>query len=119
LDTIPDKEFVGIFRRNAKYINLKGAWTPQELDERLKVMQFRMMQRAIDESSQFTKWWKKARLIKRLREHGFPRRVIDEAMADQHGIYALTLRYGYKRAVEIMLERGRSRIRGRINRRRQ
>jgi hypothetical protein len=46
LDTIPDKEFVAIFRRNAVYINFKGVIGPQELDARMKDMQFKMMQRA-------------------------------------------------------------------------
>ena len=60
MDTIPDKEFVALFRRNAVYINMKGVKSEQELDAMMKEMQFKMMERAIEDKRQKKKWWKKA-----------------------------------------------------------
>jgi hypothetical protein len=118
LDSIPEPEFVGIFRRNAVYLNMKGIKSEHELDAMMKDMQFKMMQRAKENKREKKRWWKKARLIKRLRMHGFPRRVIDEAIADPYSIYALSLKYGYARAVKIKLAEARKRIRERRRRRR-
>ena len=81
-------------------------------------MQFKMMQRAKENKREKKRWWKKARLIKRLRMHGFPRRVFDEAMADPYGLIGLSLKYGYRRAVQIKLAEARKRIRERRKRRR-
>jgi hypothetical protein len=117
LDTLPDPEFMAIFRRNAVYLNMKGITSEQELDALMKDMQFKMMERAKENKRQKKKWWRKARLIMRLRMHGFPRRVIDEAIADPYSIYALSLKYGYARAVKIKLAEARKRIRRRRRRR--
>lgn len=119
MDTIPDREFVGIFHRAAKTIKLKGTMSPRELDEKLKKMQLAMMRNAKRYPKQKKKWIHKARLWTRLRLHGFSRVLFQKAMDDPYSIYAYALKYGYWKALKMKLKESERRIRGRFGRRRR
>jgi anaerobic ribonucleoside-triphosphate reductase len=124
MDFLPDKEFHPIFERVSRKVNLKGAGSPAEINERLKKQikkekeKTRMIKEAISkgyaEKRALTRWLKKIRMsrkdLKKLIFSGFGRRTIDEAIARPHGKVALTLRHGRKKAKEILLERARRRI---------
>ena len=110
MDFLPDREFHPIFDRVSRKVNLKGAGTPAEINKRLK--------QKIDEyaSLRIKKQLKprvaKRRIydLKKLMFAGFGRRTIDEAVANPQGKIALTLRYGRKKAKDILLARARERI---------
>ena len=112
MDTIPDQEFIAMFRRTARYVNMRNIYTKDEFQERLKKIQMNMMRRSKEAKNEYNKrrFWNKGKLIYRLISHGFPRRVIEEARANPFGFIANTLKYGYKRAVEMKLEEKKLRI---------
>jgi hypothetical protein len=124
VDFMIDREFHPIFDRVTRKVNLKGAGSPAEINERLtkhikkEKKKIKMIKEAISEghiNKQATrKWLKKIRVsikdLKQLMSAGFGRRTIDEAISRPHGKVALTLRYGRKKAKEILLERARRRL---------
>lgn len=107
MDFIPDKEFHRIFDRVSKIVDLKGAGTPQEINERLnrKIKEGRYLPRR----SQLGLFLARSRIpnLKRLIFAGFGRRTIDEGVARPQGIVALTLKYGREKAKDILLARAR------------
>ncbi len=109
MDTIPDREFIHIFNRTARYIDVKGAYDPRELDDRMRKIQKAMLIRKHKSKTDAEKWkyHRKQKNIKKLRDHGFSRRVIEEAIADPYGKIALTLKHGFKKAEDILLKRRR------------
>jgi hypothetical protein len=110
MDFMSDKEFHPIFERTTRVVDLKGAGTPAEINERLhqKIGEVKSsLKKGRMKIPQARRW------ISRLRQlifAGFGRRTIDEAIAKPRGVVALTLRYGRKKANEILLKRGRKRI---------
>lgn len=121
MDTLPDREFVKIFHRSAKYINFKGAVSPKVLEDRMKKLQRDMIKAKHLSKRKSTKrklTWK-MHLIGTLRKRGFHRRVHDEAIADPYSIYAYSLKYGYPKAVKKKLKEAEARIRRRLHRRRR
>ena len=121
MDTIPDREFIHIFNRTAKYVNIKGGWDPKVLDGRMKKVQKAMFiaKSKSKKASTKRKWGRKAKAIKTLRERGFARRVIEDAIARPYGYISNCLKYGVKKAKEIMLSEKRKRIRQRQRRKRR
>lgn len=132
MDFMPDREFHPLFERVSKRVNLKGAGSPAEINERLtkKVKKDKekisMINEAIREgyakSGPLSRWKRKVKNdienTKQLIFQGFGRRTIDEAVARPTGRVALTLRYGNKKAKDILLERARERL-GPLHLRRQ
>jgi hypothetical protein len=124
VDFMPDREFHPMFDRVSKKVNLKGAGSPAEINNRLtkaikkEEEKIKMIKEAINEGyakrSALTTWLKKIRTDikydKQLIFAGFGRRTIDEAITRPRGKVALTLRYGRKKAKDILLERARNRI---------
>jgi len=110
MDFLPDKEFHPIFDRVSRKVDLKGAGTPAEINERLtrKIKEYKRQLK-----KKRLKPSRVKRLISGLRGlifSGFGRRAIDEAIANPRGEVALTLRYGREKAKEILVERARKRI---------
>jgi len=120
MDFIPDKEFHLIFDRVSRKVNLKGAGTPAEINERLrqKIEAYKLQRSRKRLNPKVA--GRRISDLKRLIFAGFGRRTIDEAIANPQGKVALTLRYGWKGAKEILLERGRKRMGSlRVRRRRK
>lgn len=86
MDTIPEREFMGIFDRITKYVDLEGCYTPRDIDERLKAHG-------------------KDRRLKTLESSGFGMRAIPEAMKSPRGKVMLTLHYGREWAKKIIRRR--------------
>lgn len=111
LDTIPDKTFIGIFQRTTEYVNLKDTMTPDEIDERMKYVEKKMlmMQHKASRDKTSHKWMVMRKHMRILRHNGFGSRTIYEAIMKPQSRIGLTLRYGRKRADEMLLERARKR----------
>ena len=111
MDFLPDKEFHRIFDRVSKIVDLKGARTPQEINRRLnrKIKEGRYL----PGKNQLALFRGRSRIpnLKRLIFAGFGRRAIDEAVSKPRGKVALTLKYGRKKAKDILLARARRRTR--------
>ena len=100
IDSVPDYEFRDIFCRVAIKVDLRGANTPQEVNQRL-------LQAINAYPPRLSRGW-----ISFLRKliPGFGRRTIDEAIAQPRGIVALTLKYGKKTADRIALKQARNKL---------
>ena len=110
MDFLPDKEFNKVFDRMSETIDLKGAGTPAEINARLnRKIQEIQYQFATNPLAQIQAESKIAPL-RTLVFAGFGRRTIDEAIADQHGKIALTLKYGRQQARRILEKRSRKRL---------
>jgi hypothetical protein len=121
MDSVPSYEFHKIFRRLSYDVDLRGAFTPEEIDRRLDAVQgyFRNRARRAVSGSEKKRLHKKARAIENLQNKNFAERTIIEARSNRYGIVNLTLNYGRKKAEEIKLAfvRAQERSRG-IGRRR-
>ncbi|RJS91361.1 hypothetical protein CW705_04005 [Candidatus Bathyarchaeota archaeon] len=109
-----DIEFHAIFDRVSKVVDLKGAYSAAAInrrleqyflvleDERLKriAQGRRVPNRILSDQEQ---------MLKLLKRNRFASRVIAELIANPEGKVALTIRYGRKRAKEILLRRARER----------
>ena len=106
-DFVPDSEFNRIFDRVIFIVDLRGAKTPAEINKRLKMAcdQARSLRRTY--RPKLSQGW-----ISFLRKlvPSFGRRTIDEAVANPRGKVALTLKYGRKKAKDILLDRARRRL---------
>jgi len=111
VDFIPDKEFHKIFNRVSKKVDLKGADTPQEINRRLnrKIKEYSHSS-GITPLAQF-RARRRISELENLMSAGFGRRTIDEAVANPREKVALTLKYGRKKARDILLARERRRLR--------
>jgi hypothetical protein len=111
VDFIPDKEFHKIFNRISKIVDLEGAGTPGEINERLnqKINEYRYL----PGKNQLALFRARSRIpeLKKLIFAGFGRRTIDEAVSNPRGKVALTLKYGREKARDILLARARRRLR--------
>jgi hypothetical protein len=124
MDFMTDREFNPIFDRVSKRVNLKGANSPSDINQRLtkKVKKDKekisMINEAIKEgwasARPLARWKRKIRNdrkdTKQLIFRGFARRTIDGAIARPNGKIALTLKYGRNKAKDILLKRARDRI---------
>jgi len=114
MDFIPDKEFHAIFDRVSRTINLKGAYTPDEVHRRLR----RVRRHYKEQEAEFKdrdrrppkSLVKKRRNIENLIVSDFGQRVASEAFWNPDGIIGLTLKYGRAKAREVLLRRHRRRL---------
>lgn len=106
MDFLPDKEFHVIFERTSETVDLQGATSVDEinriLDRRIRKAK-RRQRRGIPQGIIL-------RNLDNLRNAGFARRTIEEAVTKPRGIEALTLKYGNEKAKDILLRRARRRI---------
>lgn len=100
MDSLFDYEFRDIFCRVATKIDLRGANTPQEINQRL-------LQNIKAYPPRLSRSW--IVFLKRLFP-GFGPRSIDQAIAKPRGIIALTLKYGKKTADRIALKQTRNKL---------
>jgi hypothetical protein len=109
LDSLTRTEFNALFERICLYINIQGCFDPEAIDERMKKARQNNYHRLKEARSKaLRRRLKKAIQNNRtLEERGFSHRVIEEAQINPRGKVALTLRYGLKRAKEILLRRRR------------
>ena len=108
MDTIPYRQFIGIFQRTTEHVNLKDTMTPEEIDERMKAVEIKMLRLQHEAKTKgASHYWKSARAHLRVLRHDskFSRNAMKFAIAYPKGRIALTLRYGRKRAEEIMRNR--------------
>ena len=110
MDYLPDYEFNEIFDRVSKKVDLRGANSPKEVNRRLN-------QKIKEYPPRLSSGW--TSFLKRLMFAGFGRRTIDEAVANPHGIIALTLKHGREKARDILLARARRRLGSRRVRKRK
>jgi len=121
MDSVPSYEFHKIFRRVSYDVNLKGAFTPEDIDEQLEKVQkeFRKDAKKARSKSERHQLFKKAKATEILQDRNFSGKTIAEAIANRYGIVNLTLHYGRKKAEEMKLAFERTRIRRRGIRRRR
>jgi hypothetical protein len=115
LESIPHYEFHKIFRRTSYDVNLKGAFTPEDIDNRLEdaASRFREAARGTMIESERKKLLKKARATELLIANRFAERTIREAINNRYGFESLTLHYNRWKAEEMKqaFERARGRRR--------
>lgn len=113
MDSIPRYEFHKIFRRLSYDVNLKGAFTPEDIDERMERgrKNFKEYAKEATKKSVRRKLRKKAKAIEILQDKGFAEATIAEANRNRYGIVNLTLNYGRKRALEMKLAFERAKLR--------
>jgi len=113
-----DIEFHAIFDRVSKVVDLKGAYSVAEINRRLEQYFLALEDERLRRVGQGRRVPKhtlsnQEQMLKLLRRNRFASRVIAELIANPEGKVALTIRYGRKRAKEILLRRARER-RGRM-----
>lgn len=122
MDSVPSYEFHKIFHRVSYDVDLKGAFNPEDIDERLEMArkEFRRDAKNTRAKAERRRLYKKARAIEILQDRNFAGKTIAEALSNRYGIVNLTLHYGRKKAkaMKLAFERARIRRRGfRIKRR--
>ena len=100
MDSISSPEFHKIFNRVTEYIDLKGKFTVEEIEEELRKARKKCLKlrRKAETSQERAKFKRAATGYGNLLEHGFAARSVYEANASPKGIVAMTLRYGKKRS---------------------
>jgi uncharacterized protein with von Willebrand factor type A (vWA) domain len=94
-------------------VNLKGALTPEDIDERLDKAQekYRKEARESKSESERRRLYKKAKGIEILQDRDFAEATVKEALNNRFGIVNLTLNFGLKKAEEMKLAMERARLR--------
>lgn len=110
MDFLPDKEFHKVFDRISRKINLKGAGTPSEINERLKHRIIEIRDEYGHSPLGRLQAEGKVASLRGLIFSGFGRRAIDEAIANPTGEVALTLKHGRAYAKHAIENRKRKRI---------
>lgn len=115
MDNIPRYEFYAIFVRIMMYLNLKGKFTAEAINEELReaIERCRKLARKAETATERNKLKHAAIGYGRLIEYGFPERVIREARMDPYGIIGMTLKYGAPEAKRRILAQKRAQIRSR------
>jgi hypothetical protein len=112
LDFIPDREFHGIFMRVSAHIDLRGAFTPEEVNARIlsAAKAYKSLAKSGYMSAKYA--YRHAgnleKLVYTAGSTNFGTRAISTARRHPYGIENLTLNYGHGKAVDILLERNAS-----------
>lgn len=85
MDSLTRTEFDNLFKRIALYVNVKDAYSPEDIDNRM------------DEARKITH----SKQLRTLQHRGFPDRVFEEAVRRPRGIEALTIRFGIRKALRL------------------
>ncbi len=119
MDSIPDRQFLRIFKRVSTYVDFKGCKTPEDVEKKMQET-IASMRRARQRADNDTVRKKLTIAIKRylilLREGvpskynhktrvGFQTWLIHKAKSEPTGKIALTLKYGRRKAEEIIQRR--------------
>lgn len=110
MDFLPDKEFHKAFDRISSKVNLKGATTASEINDRLKHKIFEIRSEYAPTPISYFQAEKRIAPLKSLIFSGFGRRAIDDAIAKPTGLVALTLKYGRAYAKHAVENRKKKRI---------
>ena len=125
MDSLTDREFMGIFERMTEYIDLADCETPEDI-ERKMISAIKLMKRARDRGkkpSTRKKWSGRIKLIRTLGRDGvlaktlkktrmgFAARTMEYAMIHPRSRLSLTLQYGKKTARKILRRRLLKRLR--------
>ena len=115
MDSVPSYEFHKIFHRVSYDVNLKGAFSPEDIDERLEMAseEFRSDAKRASPKAERHRLYKKSRAIEVLQDRNFAGKTIAEALSNRYGIVNLTLHYGRKKAKEMKLAFEKARVRRR------
>lgn len=119
MDTIPDREFMDIFKRVSIIVDLKGCQTPEDVKARIEEAKTAMVRagRAAEKDSTKKKWFGRVKFLNAIKKEGtwsenlakkrvgFQTRTIDEASEHPNGRIALTLTHGNEMADEIQRKR--------------
>lgn len=113
-----DIEFHAIFDRVSRVVDLKGAYSVAEINRRLEQYFLALEDERLKRIAQGRRAAKRIlsnqeQTLKLLKRNRLASRVIAELIANPEGKVALTIRYGKKKAKEILLRRTRER-RGRM-----
>ena len=103
METIPDDVFLGMFYRINVYVRMGHVTSLRELKKRFKnilSLQKRGYQRA-QRSSTIIKFRRDFRRLRKAYRNKMPERIWREAQDDPTSIYGLTLKYGFRPAIEI------------------
>lgn len=121
MDSISSAEFHKIFNRVTEYIDLKGKFTVEEIEEELRKARKKCLKlRRKAETSQDRAKFKRAAIgYANLLEHDFASRVVYEAKVNPKHLVDMTLRYGKKEAKRRILAQKRAKIRISVRRRRR
>jgi len=111
---MPSPEVEAVFTRVSSKIDVEGATDAAELESRLQFYVDINKTRAKIAKRKTTRIRDnyRAEQVDKLIEHGFPDRVINEAIKAPKGIIAQTLLYGKEEAKRRVLEYRKQRIRG-------
>ena len=105
MDSLTAVDFNDLFGRVCLYVDMKRAFTAEEIDRRLDAARKRNIERLKKTKSKAEKFRlrRAIRLNRQLKERGFSRTAINRAIANPRGLIALTFRFGLRRAKEIRL----------------
>jgi len=119
MDAISSFEFHKIFVRVCGFIDFKGKFTVEQIEEELRKARKKCERLRRDaESTQERAKFKQAAIgYGNLLQYDFAGRAIYEANANPKGIVAMTLQHGYKEAKRRILAQKRAHIRSRLRRR--
>jgi hypothetical protein len=121
MDSLSSPEFHKIFNRVTEYIDLKGKFMVEEIEEELRKAREKCLKlrRKAETSQDRAKFKRSAIGYGNLLEYGFSSRVVYEANVNPKGIVAMTLKYGKKVAKRRILAQKRAQIRFNVKRRRR
>jgi hypothetical protein len=119
MDSISSYEFHKIFVRVCGFIDFKGKFTVEEIEEELTKAgeKCKRLRRKAETAEERAKLKRAAISYGHLLEYGFAERAMHEASANPKGIVGMTLKYSYKEAKRKILAQKRARIRMKLRRR--
>jgi hypothetical protein len=119
MDAISSFEFHKIFVRVCGFIDFKGKFTVEQIEEELRKARKKCerLHREAENASERAKFKQAAIGYGNLLQYDFASRAIYEANRNQNGVVAMTLRHGYKEAKRRILAQKRAQIRARLRRR--
>jgi hypothetical protein len=111
LDFMPDKEFHHLFIRISNSVDLRRAFTPEEVNKRIiheaKGLKFLAKEGYVRPKAAYHRADNLEKLVYTAGRTDFGTRAISTARRHPDGLENLTLNYGYSKAVDILLERNR------------
>ncbi len=110
MDFLPDSEFHEIFDRTSKKVNLKGASTAGEINNRIVKKAHRIQNEYGSDPLSQMQAESRIEPLKKLLFSGFGRRAIDEAIANPQGKIARTLKLDQEEIQRIKARRKRKLI---------
>jgi hypothetical protein len=109
LDFMPDKEFHHLFIRISNSVDLRRAFTPEEVNQRIihasKELKFLAKEGYVRPKTGYHRADNLEKLVYTGGRTDFGTRAVSMARRHPDGLENLTLNYGYSKAVDILIER--------------